>query len=261
MSGADHPVVICRELGSARERLRLGAALARIEERSSVIEAPVLRFAPVLGAEASALEDAARRVAAGDFGAVVFTSARGVEHWPAPAPAPAAGAVIWSVGGRTETAARERFPTARHQAPAGEATGRALSAAMLQGGARGIHVLVVRVDIGSTQLGESLAAAGARVEQVVAYRSLPPGEAELARLRAAIDREPAAVALTSPSAARALAGVLDETRALPSSCIVAAIGPTTARECERLGLGCDVVPDEQDLAILCEEIAARLERP
>ena len=252
-------VILCRELGEARERPRLAAALERLEALATLVEVPVLRFAPVSGEDAAALEDAARRVAAGGFDAIVFTSARGVEHWPRPAPAADGGAVVWSVGGRTEAAARARFPAARHRTPGEESTGRALASAMTLADMAGQRVLIVRVDIAGFELSRSLAAAGADVEEVIAYRSLPPGDEVLRALGDAITRDPAAIALTSPSAARSLAAVLASGRTLPRACAVAAIGPTTASELERLGIVVDLVSGEQDLADLCERISGRLE--
>ena len=107
----------------------------------------------------------------------------------------------------------------------------------------GLRVLLPRSEIGREELREGLARAGASVDVVTAYRTLPPE----AGASSAIDeiRSGALAALTfaSPSAVRHLMALLDvAARRAAARCIVAAVGPTTAAALRSEGLEPDVVP-------------------
>lgn len=108
---------------------------------------------------------------------------------------------------------------------------------------RGLRFLVPRSQIGRDVLREGLEAAGAQVETVTAYQTLPPVDTDLAlgqQLRAGALP---VLSFTSPSTVRHLIEPLDAaSRAALGDTLIAAVGPTTAAALEAVGLPADVVP-------------------
>jgi uroporphyrinogen-III synthase len=105
-------------------------------------------------------------------------------------------------------------------------------------------VLMPRAERGGREIAQALRVAGARVDEVVAYRTVArPVEEIVTTWRRAW---PAAAVITSPSAARALVGALGQA-ALRSLDGVIAIGPTTAAELAQLGIDA-VVSESSDFA-------------
>ena len=98
---------------------------------------------------------------------------------------------------------------------------------------RGRRVLMPRAAEGGRELGESLRALGAEVDEVAAYRTMPRPAHELAedwrRARAE------AVVIASPSAARALVAALGR-ETLRELRAVVAIGATTRAALAELGI-------------------------
>jgi uroporphyrinogen-III synthase len=116
----------------------------------------------------------------------------------------------------------------------------------------GADILFPRAEEGRDETAELLAAAGARVTVVPAYRTVPLSPDELApllaRLRAGdID----AVALFAPSQIAPLRAALDGIR------VLAAIGPTTAEALFASGLRADVIAPEPTAEALARVLAAR----
>jgi uroporphyrinogen III methyltransferase/synthase len=110
-------------------------------------------------------------------------------------------------------------------------------------------------------LPSGLAAAGAEVDVVTAYRTLEP-ELDRAGLSALLaDARLDALTFASPSAARHFAARLDDaSRAAARRCIVAAIGPVTAEALREVGLPPDVTTGRADaeelVAALCAHVVA-----
>ncbi|MFT3916923.1 MAG: uroporphyrinogen-III synthase [Anaeromyxobacteraceae bacterium] len=142
-----------------------------------------------------------------------------------------------------------------------EARGDALAAA-LGPEVRGARVLVPRPAEGRPEILAGLAAAGAEVVAVEAYRTVPAAPEAFAPLGRWLDAgEIAAVAFASPSAVRAVvAGLGPRARALlgAAGLVLAAIGPTTAAALREEGLEPGVVPPRHTGGDLAEGIAARL---
>jgi uroporphyrinogen-III synthase len=139
-----------------------------------------------------------------------------------------------------------------------EAKGEAMAAALAPH-VRGRRVLLPRPAEGRPELLDGLAAAGAEVVAVEAYRTLPaPPEriAPLARWLAA--GEVHAVAFASPSAVRAVVAGLGGDAGLLGRVVVAAIGPTTAEAIREAGLEVGARPTRYTGVDLAESIAARL---
>ncbi|PDW02971.1 uroporphyrinogen-III synthase [Candidatus Viridilinea mediisalina] len=107
----------------------------------------------------------------------------------------------------------------------------------------GRRVLLPNADIARPALEERLRTAGALVDRVIAYRTVPaPGGAELATTMA--DGKGWVVTLSSPSTARFLLAQLGPSSSTAlQHALIACIGPTTANACRELGLTPTVVAE------------------
>jgi uroporphyrinogen-III synthase len=127
-------------------------------------------------------------------------------------------------------------------------TGGGLAAELVSAGMLG-RILLPAADVADPSLATELRKAGATVQLLTVYRTVPgPAAAALAAAIGAggID----VVLLASPSAARALARGLEADPGQPDAPPVVCIGPTTAREAVRLGLEVVAVaaePSRQEL--------------
>jgi uroporphyrinogen-III synthase len=128
-------------------------------------------------------------------------------------------------------------------------------AAMISRGMAGRRVLFPRGDRARDRLPSGLAAAGATVDEVVVYRTVPASDADpavLDRLRSGgID----VVTLMSPSSVQSLASLLEENLHALTRALVACIGPVTAAAARELGLRVDVVPERSTAESLVEALA------
>jgi uroporphyrinogen-III synthase/uroporphyrinogen III methyltransferase/synthase len=237
------------------------ALSARLRDLGAAVrEVPSIAFAPP--ADAAPLDAALRDL--GAFAWVVFASATAVERTVGRlrdlglGPAALAARSLAAVG--PATAERlARLVREPDLVPA-EATGEAMAAALAPR-VRGRRVLVPRPAEGRPELVDGLAAAGAAVEAVEAYRTCPaPPEAirPLAGWLAAGEVD--AVAFASPSAVRAVVAGLGVDAARLGGVLVAAIGPTTAQALRDAGLEPGAVPDRHTGADLAEAVASRLAR-
>jgi uroporphyrinogen III methyltransferase/synthase len=122
-------------------------------------------------------------------------------------------------------------------------------------------VLLPRADIAPPDLGDGLAALGADVQSVVAYRTVPAGgladEARRVLAAGGVD----VACFTSSSTVRNLVDALDGDVSLLAPLIIACIGPVTAATARELGLRVDVVAREHTVAglvaALCEAASAQ----
>ncbi len=102
------------------------------------------------------------------------------------------------------------------------------------------RILLPRADIGTDSLPQGLAALGARVDQVIAYRTLVPADAA-PRARELLASGSIHVAtFTSSSTVRNLVGLLEGDVSLLKGVQVVSIGPVTSRTAGELGLRVDV---------------------
>jgi len=142
-----------------------------------------------------------------------------------------------------------------------QATGEALSAALAPR-VRGKRVLLPRPAEGRLELLEGLAAAGADVAAVEAYRTVPAPAEVIRPLAAWIEAgEVDAVAFASPSAVKAVVRGLGDQAALLRRVIIAAIGPTTADAVREAGFSVGAQPASHTGADLADAIAATLHAP
>jgi uroporphyrinogen-III synthase len=100
------------------------------------------------------------------------------------------------------------------------------------------------------------------VDAVVAYRNLAPSEERCEELRGWLARgELDVLTFASPSAVRHLVQVVgDAGRAAIARCVLAAVGPTTARALQSEGFEVDVVPEWPDGRELVAALARHLRR-
>jgi uroporphyrinogen-III synthase/uroporphyrinogen III methyltransferase/synthase len=141
-----------------------------------------------------------------------------------------------------------------------DARGEALAAALARE-VRGRRVLLPRPAEGRPEIVRGLVEAGADLEAVEAYRTIPARPDSLAPLAAWLaSGEVDAVAFASPSAVKAVvAGLGARARALlGAGVLLAAIGPTTEEALREAGLEAGAVPARHTGADLAEAIAARL---
>ena len=104
----------------------------------------------------------------------------------------------------------------------------------------GVPVLLPAADIGRDALSQGLARAGAMVERVPAYRTIPVTGAET-KAREALAAGVDVATFTSSSTVKNLLEMLDGNRAALETCHIACIGPTTAATARELGLKVDLV--------------------
>ncbi len=202
---------------------------------------PAIRIAPP--DDPAALTRAV--VAAGDYDWVVFTSANGVDAFFAELASERAdarrlgGVRVAAIGPATAERLREHGVRA-DEVPA-EYRGEAVAEAILahhDGHMHGLSVLLPRAAVARDALPDALRKAGARVDVVPAYRTLPLEAADAARLRTTIEGgEADVITFTSSSTVAHTVGALgSEAAALLSRLTVASIGPITTETAGRHGL-------------------------
>ena len=123
------------------------------------------------------------------------------------------------------------------------------------------RVVLARADAASPELRAMLDERGARVEEVVAYRTVEAPAASRDALRAALHDDLAGISFTSASAVRGLmrlASPIDRPRArtTPAFCI----GPVAAEQARHSGFNVAAVADEHTAAGLADAIADHFAR-
>lgn len=191
--------------------------------------------------------------------------------------------VLTSANGAEALAARiaitgRTIPAGTRVAAVGPATADALRAAGLRvdhvpseyltaeiasglGDLRDRRVVLARADAATPELRDALFARGARVEEIIAYRTLEGPAQSRDPLRAALHAEVDGITFTSSSTVRGLlrlASSVDRGRArsLPAFCI----GPITADTARRAGFHVAVVAAEHTAVGLATAIADHLDR-
>lgn len=125
------------------------------------------------------------------------------------------------------------------------------------GAMQGRRVLVPRADIGRDQIARALAAEGADVTEVIAYRTIAehnvPDDVRQALSAGRVD----VVIFTSGSAVRSFAGIFGaDTSAVLGHTAVAVIGPTTADAARPVGIDVAIQPDTYTVRALVDAIVA-----
>jgi uroporphyrinogen-III synthase len=243
---ADRPlagvgIVVTREEGDEGP---LGSALRRLGAR--VLHWSTVRTAPaapdLLRAELARLDS---------YDWVVFTSPRAVAAVAAAAgdrPAARVAVKVAAVGGATAEAAAEEgwtvdlVPAVQTAAALVRALGRA-------GVGPGTRVLFPASEIAGATLEQGLAALGAEVARVTAYRTVVATLDQEACAAALSEPSVRVITFTSPSAIEGLRSALGETlfRAAASRLVMATIGPTTAAAARAAGAACVIEARDHSL--------------
>ncbi len=242
-AGSDHLPLRGLRVLVPRAAGRADALAARLEALGATpVLRPTIAYAPP--EDPAPLAEAMNRLEAGMYEWLLLTSVTAVEVVAralgerAPLLAHRLSLKIGAVGPATAAACRELLGAEPAAVPE-RFLGAELVAAL--GDPAGRRVLLPNADIARPELEQRLRAAGALVDRVVAYRTVPaPGGEELADwLRAgAID----VLLFTSGSTARYFTlQVGAEGTEAARRCLVACIGPSTAETCRELGLPPTVV--------------------
>jgi uroporphyrinogen-III synthase len=169
------------------------------------------------------------------------------------------GLVQWAAIGASTGAALEAEGIGLAFAPS-ESTSSALAAELPV--ANGDAVLLVRGDLADDALPTLLENRGAKVDDVVGYRTREAPEASLAVLRAALDEAPLdAILFTSGSTVRGLQSLARDlgvsVNGIPAICI----GPQTAQVASVAGFSVLATAPSPDSATLAQVTAESLSRP
>ncbi len=221
----------------------LSRLLAR--EGAEPVELPTIEIKPA--SDPRALDGALGRL--GDFDWLVFTSTNAVEAF----------FERLKQTGRDARALGGAKICAIGPATAGELEGRSLvldlvpkeftSLGILEGlrgeEIKGRRFLLPRADIAGEELAQGLLGLGARVEEVVAYETVPAPES-LERAPELLEAAQA-VTFTSSSTVRGLMDLLGRDGKALAGKVVACIGPVTADTAQEMGLRVDIVAREHTI--------------
>lgn len=244
-------VVVTRPPGQveefARRLSRLGA---------EPVACPTIRIVPP--EDPTPLREAASAVGSYDW--VVLTSVNGAERLAGALEEVGAsdgaltGARVAAIGPSTADRARERLGVAVDVVPE-EYRAEALAGAIrrLAGGdLSGLRILLPRAAEARAVLPERLAAAGASVDEVAAYRAVPPDEGEMASVRGRLEAGRIDwVTFTASSTVRNFVSALGSD---VGDARVAAIGPITAGTAREQGLRVDVEAEEYTIPGLVDAL-------
>jgi uroporphyrinogen-III synthase len=231
-------ILVTREK-SASLRVRLEA------QGATVVEVPTIQIAPP--SDPAPLQAALARV--GTFSWIAFTSGNAVEAVGDALQGPLPRIGIASVGPSTSTRILQVFGRGADLEPRSAFKAEGLLAAFAEHGlAGGESVLLPVSDRARLVLREGLERLGARVESVVAYRTLIP-EGLREALAAALATPFDLVVLASPSAVEGFCRAPD-----PGSAPVAVLGPVTAEAASSAGLDVRLVAQPPTLEGLVQGI-------
>ncbi len=247
--------LVTRAAGQAREMAAALRAAGAVPVRIPMIE--LVR--PDDRATRGEIEAAVAAV--GEYDAVLFASTNAVRFFAAALraagrrPADVAGRVL-CIGARTaRTALDAGLPV--HMVAGGGGDADAMLAEILAGGSvAGQRILIPRSDLGRNVLPEGLREAGAEVDAVQFYRNVRAEVDAHALRRALCEGDLPILTFTSPSIVNHFAELLDErARAAARRCIIAAIGRTTGRALDAVGLPATVIPEKPDVRALVDAVS------
>ena len=247
-----------RRIVVTRARAQASELAKRLEAAGAeTLEAPAIRIEPP--DDPAPLQTAALHAAS--FHWIVFTSVNGVEaYFEALADAgldarALAAARIATIGPATaERLARFGLrPDLQPETFTGAAVAEALAAT---GNLAGLRILLPRADIAPKELPKALAAQGAEVHQVVAYRTAPDTASCDVVAEALEADEIDWLTFTSSSTVGNFIGVVGKDRVCASRARIASIGPTTSATLRGAGLEPTVEADPHTIPGLVDAIVS-----
>jgi uroporphyrinogen III methyltransferase/synthase len=120
---------------------------------------------------------------------------------------------------------------------------------------RSDHVLLPRADIARPDLADGLRDAGAEVDEVEAYRTVPASRGEADRVREMLAAgEIDVLTFTSSSTVRNFAAAVEPLPELPDRMVVACIGPITASTATEVGLPVHVSAEDHTIPGLLDAL-------
>ncbi len=119
----------------------------------------------------------------------------------------------------------------------------------------GVPALLPGADIGREILAQGLAARGAQVERVAAYRTVTPQGAGR-QARKLLEQGVDVITFTSSSTVRNLLCLLEDDKQLLEPALIACIGPVTAAAARELGLRVDLVAAEHTVEGLVDDLVS-----
>jgi uroporphyrinogen III methyltransferase/synthase len=242
-----------RRVVVTRPREQAGELASRLEDLGAeVVLFPTIAIAPP--ADAAPLADAV--AAAGGYDWIVFTSSNGVRAFFAAFAARGhdvrelAAVRLAAIG--PETAAELERRLLRPALVPREFRAEGLLDAFAAEDLRGRRVLLPRAAGARAVLPETLAARGAVVDEVIAYRAVRPADADVPGLRAALEASAIdALTFTSSSTVRHFVELLGpDVAGRIGRAAVACIGPVTADTARAAGLPVHVCPADYTAAAL-----------
>lgn len=251
-------VVVTRSRSQASD---LVAALA--DAGALPVEFPTIRVSPPSDGYA-ALDEAINRLRASDvpyYDWVLFTSVNGVEQFfvrlgQAGDVRDLRGIRLGAIGPATAAALTRRGLKLDFVPEEYRAEG--IIEGLLGLGVAGQRVLIPRAREAREVLPEQLAAAGAEVDVVTAYETVPDtsGSGEMKEMLA--DGGIDVITFTSSSTVKNFVSLLDgyDLKQLPPKVTIACIGPVTADTARELGLRVDLVADKYTIPGLMEALVA-----
>jgi len=219
-----------------------------------VIWLPTIHIAPP--DDPAPLEAALARARSGAYAWLVFTSANAVSPVADRVPGLPPPTRVAAVGPASAAALAARGWRVDLVAPTHTAEALVVALAALDDVA-GLRILFPKADVARDTVEAGLAARGATVDAVVAYRTVPaePDAAALGEVRAGVD----VATFTAGSAVRAFAAMVEGRAAeVLGGARVACIGSETARAAREIGLAVHIVPDDHTVAALVTAIAAAI---
>jgi uroporphyrinogen III methyltransferase/synthase len=242
-----------RRVVVTRPREQAGELAGALEDAGAeAVLFPTIAIAPPL--DPDGLERAA--AAARTYDWLIFTSANGVRAFFARFVAQGrdvrelATVRLAAIG--PETAAELERRMLRPAVVPREYRAEGLAAALAGEDLRGRRVLLPRAAGARAVLPDTLAARGATVDEVIAYRAIPPPDADVSGLRAALTAGSLdALTFTSSSTVRHFVELVGrDVVTMLGRTVVACIGPVTAASARELGLPVHVCPADYTAAAL-----------
>ncbi|MDT0181665.1 uroporphyrinogen-III synthase [Microbacterium sp. ARD31] len=225
-----------------------GVAASLRRQGATPVIAPLINFAP--STDQATLERAIADLGAGAFDWLTVTSATTVDVLYAYRAVIPAGTKVAAVG-ETTAAALQAVGYRVDLVPERDNSAGGMAEQLIALEPEPRSILTLRSEIAKPVLTNRLTEAGHRVRSVVAYRTVgvPVTERIAEDVRSGRIN---AILVTSGSVAEQVRAQFDH---IPETTLVAAIGPRTAKDAAKTGLGVDVVAPQQTVDALIDAVA------